>query len=451
MGSPALFDALLEKSELMAFEPSASAARALLSLKDYSAAIESGRLGIVAPWDLHDGFEKPLAPFFMAHPASQRREPALCQRFFLCLHRNARVRPEKPRILIIPPFSGGSLSMGPFLLKAAKSLGLEAELMAFGEEALKAEEALKKLPQDSKDAGRAAKALFDLTLLETMARMEIAKPDLILALAQAPLGLGSLIELKDRFPECLIAYWFLEDYLRFSYARDIAPACDLFFHIQGPLLDAAVRDWGLDEAHYLPAAADADFFGPREVPEKYRAKISFMGAGYPNRLKIFGNLLENQGKTAVREKGGLKIFGSGWEKAPEAVRKRLFEGGRRVSAEETALIYAGAWVNLNIHSGGGPGFSPESYFVNPRTFEIAASGGFQITDQRPLLGALFSCDELAVARSPEELPDLIGYWLENKELREEAGIRARKRAKAEHLYTHRLEMILRLAYPKGSR
>ncbi|MDR2350469.1 MAG: glycosyltransferase [Deltaproteobacteria bacterium] len=455
LGSPALAELLLSKGRLTAFEPRAKVARAFFSINDLSGPMAEGKLEFLTPWDLREGKKPPFPANLVIHPPSRGRDPGLCLALVSKMKERTVKRPEVPKILIIPPFSGGTLSMGPFLKRAGDLLETETALLAFSPKLVSESFELRK-PENLSPEGEPkapetaslAKNLFSKALGETKAALSSFKPHLVLALAQAPLDLPSLAELKDSFPDAIFSYWFPEDILRFRYIESLIPALDLFFHIQGPLMEETLRNRGQKNGFYLPPAADADFFGPRTVPPDYRRSVSFMGAGYPNRLRVFGELAENPEKWTTGGRGGFAIYGSGWEKAGPAVKKLLFDGGRRITTAETALIYAGTSVNLNIHSGDGPGFSPESFFVNPRTFEIAASGAFQIVDERPLLGDLFAEDELAVARDPSELPDLIDRGLRNPDLATETGRKARLRVLEEHLYAHRLKTVLKLAFPR---
>jgi spore maturation protein CgeB len=254
-------------------------------------------------------------------------------------------------------------------------------------------------------------------------------------------------ELKDACPEACAAFWFAEDIRRFGYAASTAAAWDLFLHIQGGLPAPLLRDWGVRKAAYLPVCADADFFAPRapDPSGRYSARVSFMGAAYPNRARILADLGRELLRRGLGE-GDFRIFGSGWDRAPGAGGLALFEGGRRVSPEETALVFAGGEVNLNIHSGPGEGFDPGSLFVNPRTFELAAAGAFQICDPRPLMAGLFGPTEIPSAPSPEALPDLVMDWLARPEDMATSAAAARRRVLAAHLYRHRLDAVLKLAF-----
>ncbi|MDR3154971.1 MAG: glycosyltransferase [Deltaproteobacteria bacterium] len=575
LGSPALAGLLLERAgRVTAFEPSASVARAFLSLRDRSGLILAGKLRLLCPWSLAEGAAAPLSPLLITHAPSRRRAPALYRKISELVRGRLPRKPpadETPRILIVPPFSGGTLSMGGFLRKAAWELGADGRLAAWpenlraeaealalsssgkgsafagngavsagkgtaskgkaaspagkgsgaegggaspagkgsgaeggaassagkgsgaeggaassagkgsgaeGEEASSAmggsvpawnesaPEAKASAPEakasapEAKASAPAAKAsapaaamppawpppgLFGRCAAFLVSAVRGFRPHLLLALAQAPLDLAGIAAVKDACPDACAAFWFAEDFRRFTYAASAAAAWDLFLHIQGPCMEAALRDWGVSRAAYLPACADADFFRPAEAPAPFRAQVSFMGAGYPNRIRILSALdRELRGRGFPRE--GFRVYGSGWDAAPEGLKERLFAGGRRISAEETALVYAGSGVNLNVHSGSGAGFDPASAFVNPRTFEIAAAGGFQLSDPRPLMEGLFAPEEVACAPSPEAFPDLVLDWLERPLERAEAGRRARERVLGSHLYRHRLKTVLRLAF-----
>jgi spore maturation protein CgeB len=99
-------------------------------------------------------------------------------------------------------------------------------------------------------------------------------------------------------------------------------------------------------------------------------------------------------------------------------------------------------VNLNLHSWAGTGFDPDGDFVNPRTFELAACGAFQLTDRRSLIRDLFTASEVATVSSPDELPGEISRWLREPDQRVAMAAQARQRVLAEHTYTHRMLALL---------
>jgi spore maturation protein CgeB len=81
--------------------------------------------------------------------------------------------------------------------------------------------------------------------------------------------------------------------------------------------------------------------------------------------------------------------------------------------------------------------------VNPRVFEIAACGGFQLCDPCRGLDRLFDFEtELPVYRDLAELRRKIDYFLEHEDERIAIARRARKRALRDHTYEQRAQRML---------
>ena len=447
-GQPWAVRLLLETGRPLAvFEPDPLAALAVLSGHDFSAVLASGGLRLLTPWHLAEtpGWPAPPRPALLVSPAAGRRAPAQLAQL---LRRLAEPRPPRPagpdfRLLIIPPLSGGPEPVAEALARAAAGRGLKVLRLDWGAD-LKAREKAAQGPA-SADKDRLLAGLLDEAGGRAAEAARGFRPDLALALAQAPLTPRAVSRLRDRSPETVLAFWLVEDFRLFPYALETGPAYDVFFHIQAGLIEPALRNAGLNRAHYLPLAADPDLFKPREaVPPAFRAELSFMGAGYPNRARLMERLAAHYWPLSGRPPGGFKIFGSGWPRTGR-LAGHLFEGGRRVSPLECALIYAGSRVNLNLHSSlrDEAAFDDSGRFLNPRAFEIAAAGGLQITDPRPLLPPLFAPGrEVAVAASPEDLPGLIDHYLARPDEAAALGRAARARVLAEHTYGRRLEQLL---------
>jgi spore maturation protein CgeB len=134
------------------------------------------------------------------------------------------------------------------------------------------------------------------------------------------------------------------------------------------------------------------------------------------------------------------LWGTSWGPLSPRVR----ESGRRLATEEVVRVYNACDIVLNLHS------SPEAAdgvarqdFVNPRTFEVAACGGFQLVDRVAGLEGLFKPGvELAAYRSEDELVEMARHYLERPGERAALAAKARRRALAEHTYYHRMESIL---------
>lgn len=337
------------------------------------------------------------------------------------------------RVLVVLPFYGGSLPIGRYCADALTGLGHVVEVFEapafFG-----AFTALKNLRVTSDRLEYLENSFLQVVSQAICAKAETFGPDLVLALAQAPLSRQALKRLRR--DGVATAMWFVEDFRVFSYWEAFAPYYDVFAVIQKEPFPEKLAAVGQENALYLPLAADPAVHRPLELSPVerriYGARLSFMGAGYPNRRLAFAQLLDD----------GLAIFGSDWD-GDATLASRLRLDGRRITTEEAVKTFNAAGVNLNLHSSVTVDkLVPGGDFVNPRTFELAMCGAFQLVDRRALLPELFSEDELAQFGDMEELKERLNYFQARPEERAAYAERARQRALAEHTYARRMERLL---------
>jgi spore maturation protein CgeB len=166
---------------------------------------------------------------------------------------------------------------------------------------------------------------------------------------------------------------------------------------------------------------------------EFGSDVSFVGAGYANRREIFPRLL--------RHDWTFKLWGNEWGGAND-LTPVLQRNGVRVDTDTCLKVFNASSVNLNLHSWTGTGLDPDGDFINPRTFELAACGAFQLTDRRSLMPDLFTESEVATVSSSDELPAEITRWLREPEQRVTMAAQARQRVLAEHTYVHRMRDLL---------
>ena len=340
------------------------------------------------------------------------------------------------RVLVVLPMYGGSLPVGRYCLEGLKEAGClvdSFEAPGF----YPAFTALKELRIGNERLDALQTSFLQVISQCILAKGEAFAPDLVLCLAQAPMSRTALKHLRTAgIPT---AMWFVEDFRLFTYWRAFAPSYDIFAVIQKEPFLTELANTGVHNALYLPLAAQPSVHRPLDLDESERAefdaKLSFMGAGYPNRRKALLQL----------EEPDLKIWGTEWEDelrlAPYVQRQ-----GSRISTEDSVRIYNATAINLNLHSSvrtealvsGGD-------FVNPRTFELAACEAFQLVDRRSLMPELFRDDELAVFESLEDLREKIDFYSERPEERRAMAARARARVLAEHTYAARMCALLDFA------
>jgi spore maturation protein CgeB len=341
--------------------------------------------------------------------------------------------PTPLRILVVQPLYGGSLTVGRYAVTALRELGHVVEVFE-GPGFNGAFTALKSLRIGSDRLDALENSFLQIVSQAVLAQVEAFEPDLVLAPAQAPLSRQALDRLRR--DGVLTAMWFVEDYTLFTYWKGFAPHYDIFAVIQKEPFLSQLAAIGVEHALYLPLAGLESFHRPLELDSverrKYGADVSFLGAGYPNRRVAFRQLLRYD----------FKIWGSDWEGDP-LLATRLQRAGERIEPEEAVKIFAASRINLNLHSSvrADPPVG-HGDFVNPRTFELACCGAFQLVDERSLLGECFDADELATFTDMDSLTAAIDHYLAHPEERAAMAEKARRRAMAEHTYKERMKTLL---------
>ena len=340
------------------------------------------------------------------------------------------------RVLVVLPLYGGSLPVGRCCLEGLKEAGClvdSFEAPSFHS----AFNALKDLRVCNERLDSLQDAFLQVISQCILAKVEAFSPDLVLCLAQAPMSRAALKHLRQNGVPT--AMWFVEDFRLFTYWRAFAPYYDIFAVIQKEPFLSELAAIGVANALYLPLAALPSLHRPLELgpaeQKEFGAEVSFMGAGYPNRREAFARLAGP----------GFKIWGTEWEGEPR-LAPFVQRGGGRISSEDCVRIYNATAVNLNLHSSvRADALVSGGDFVNPRTFELAACGAFQLVDRRSLMPELFGEDELALFDSLEELKEKMAYYRERPEERKAMAARARARVLAEHTYAARMQSLLDFA------
>ncbi|MDR1242920.1 MAG: glycosyltransferase [Deltaproteobacteria bacterium] len=340
------------------------------------------------------------------------------------------------RVLVVLPLYGGSLPVGRYCAAALRDNGCLVEVFEapafFG-----SFEALKGLQVRRERLDYLENSYLALVGEAVLAQVERFAPDLVLAMAQAPLSRKTLARLKhDGVPT---AMWFVEDYRLFVYWRSFATCYDFFAVIQREPFLRELADLGVRNALYLPLAALPELHRPLEGEalsaadrQRFGADVSFMGAGYPNRRRAFRELTGYD----------FKIWGTEWDD-DAFLEAHLRMKGERISPEDAVRIFNAAKINLNLHSGikAEPAVT-RGDFINPRTFEIACCGAFQLVDERTLLPELFAEDEIGSFSTLEDLKNKLDYYLQRPEEREAIAERGRARVLKEHTYQARMKTLL---------
>ena len=328
------------------------------------------------------------------------------------------------RILIVGAVEGGSLPVGRAMYAAFKEIKQTVAFLDYSD----FRDAFVKVVKSGNDD---ASAQFLLKCnIRLMQKVLDFRPDAILGIAQSPM-VNPEILIKLRKAGILLCFWFVEDYRVFDYWKSYAPLFHYYFTIQKDAFWDKLKEIGCQNFHYLPMAFDKNLDIQRASTHP-AINVSFVGAPYANRVHFFSRL----------QRSDFEIYGDAWKKYGNGA---VVIGDRWISEWEARDIYQRSLININLHSSQNPHSFGNGDFVNPRTFELAGMGAFQLTDMRQLMPLHFDLeDEMVALTEWGNMTAAIDYFLEHESDRQDFAKRAQERVLQEHTYRHRAEEIISL-------
>lgn len=239
-----------------------------------------------------------------------------------------------------------------------------------------------------------------------------------------------------------IAVWFVDDPYFTDDTRQLSQCYDEVFTHELECV-AFYRSIGCQDVHYLPLAANPQLFRPLRTGPEYQFDVCFIGNAFWNRVLLFDDLAE-----FLQDKKVL-IAGGYWERLTRYERLSRFIRKGWIPVEETVSYYNGSKIVINIHRTTSAGQDNRNGLdipggsINPRTYEIAACGAFQITDIRSDLTAYYRPGyDMETFRDADELKHKIAYYLEHEEERQRIAWRSLWTTRRDHSYTDRVSRLL---------
>jgi spore maturation protein CgeB len=245
-------------------------------------------------------------------------------------------------------------------------------------------------------------------------------------------------KLKKKVGSSLVV-WAYDSAKRYNSIRRIGEDLDLIYTFEPS--DIPTLSSKRLRAKFLPLAYDGSTYFPMEDRDMER-HLCFVGKlkDYPKRRKDLEKVLRKFGKDHM-----MKVWGRQYNNRLQKQYYRSFYPSlyphienKNLEPEKINEIYNTSAISLNIHHG------QSVNGLNPRTFEILGSGGFQIVDHKSSLTDLFEMDkEIVSYRNDRELLEKVEYYLTEESERKKIGIRGHSRANKDHRFENRMMVIVK--------
>lgn len=236
-------------------------------------------------------------------------------------------------------------------------------------------------------------------------------------------------------------FWNKEDPPNYDRFIDTAALFDTVFTVDAGRIPDYVRDLDHDRVGLLPFAAQPRIHNPirhdhagAERPHDVAFAGTYFAEKHAERREQMDFLLE-----PARANHDLHIY-SRMQNDDERYRfparfQRNIVGS--LPYEQMLGAYTAYKVFLNVNS-----VTTSTTMCARRIFELSAAQTAVLSAPAPSIPAFFG-DDISVAANPDEAVVKLHNLLSHKELRDRQALRAHRRVFDEHLYSHRVDEVLR--------
>jgi len=175
-------------------------------------------------------------------------------------------------------------------------------------------------------------------------------------------------------------------------------------HLRQEYLDKGAKSFETLDWYYRPGM----IFSEVEIHKFYYINdVCFIGSWSSRREILLSSLKELN----------LKLCGWGWNKKLTTELFDQWNINPPVAMSEMMTVFSQTKININIHT------IENRDRINPRNYDIAVAGGFQLSERTADVLEVFKEDvEIACFDSKEELKSKCEFYLKNDRLREKIAI-----------------------------
>jgi spore maturation protein CgeB len=241
------------------------------------------------------------------------------------------------------------------------------------------------------------------------------------------------------------ALWLTDDPYFTDVTKNLVLDYDYVFTQDTGCIDF-YKDLGCDHVYYVPLAAEPPAYTPILTEEEYIFDISFIGTAFDNRLAFIDSIAEY-----LVTKNTL-IIGSNWDrlKRYELLKDKIILLPFLVY-ENSIEYYKRSKINMNIHRSiedvifNKNKVKINACSINNRTFEIASTGAFQMTDIRSDLEKCYIPGvQIETFTSPIDFIEKAERYLANPAQRKKIAMEGFKRTLIDHTYDKRVKDLLEI-------
>ncbi|MES5954583.1 DUF3880 domain-containing protein [Bacillus fungorum] len=241
------------------------------------------------------------------------------------------------------------------------------------------------------------------------------------------------------------ALWLTDDPYFTDVTKNLVLDYDYVFTQDTGCIDF-YKNLGCNNVHYLPLAAEPPAYTPILTEDEYKFDISFIGTAFDNRLAFIDSI------AAYLVTKKTLIIGCNWDrlKSYELLKDKILLLPFLVY-KNSIEYYKKSKINMNIHRSiedvtfNRNKVKVNARSINNRTFEIASTGAFQMTDIRADLETCYiPGGQIETFTSSIDFIEKAERYLTNPAQRKKIAMEGLKRTLIEHTYDKRVKQLLKI-------
>ena len=298
------------------------------------------------------------------------------------------------------------------------------------------EQAIEKAFNGSGHVIRTIKPVYEQGIMEAVRDYN---PDLIITLVGFMMDKTMMEYLH--LSGSVLCIWLTEDPFYMDKTVQIIKDYHYAFTVDVGAFEYYRKEFPDKRVYHLPLGTDPVLYKPSNIAVQYSYDVCIVGYPYPDRIELANDILN-------KTKNRLILVGPRWEKHMyNQSKERLAIINRWVAPESVRNLFITSKIILNPHRAfdfekNSNTIGIENKSINNRTFDIAASGNFQLISNQFDLNNHFQSDEMVSYRDHTNCLELIEYYIDNESERNQYSKKAYDRVLDCHTFPHRVQYIL---------